>query len=80
LYGSSSEKDPGWNLSDTNLYTPLATLDSRGLPSSEYQALSLVAPPGGELGMFRWIVWAVTPVTPSGEHTAFRELSVETSH
>jgi hypothetical protein len=39
----------------------------------------LRASAGSSLGQFRWIVWAVSPVTESGggENTAFQELSVE---
>ena len=76
IYGSSSATDPGWNL---NAFTQLGTVDTIGTPKAEYTAASLRTPSGKPLGSFRWIVWAVSPVTSTdgGENTAFQELAVE---
>lgn len=76
LYGSASDRDPGWDLSDRKRFIPLATLDTTGSDSGEFQAASLRAVAGQPLGNFRWIVWSVQPVTGIGENTAFQELSV----
>ncbi|WP_231617878.1 alpha-L-fucosidase [Novipirellula aureliae] len=75
LYASDAATDPGWDLSD---YTPLGTIDT-GKAEANYTAASLRATEGHSLGKFRWIVWAVSPVTESGggENTAFQELAVE---
>jgi membrane-associated protease RseP (regulator of RpoE activity) len=75
LYGSDSATDPGWDLSR---FTPLGTIDT-GKAVAEYTAASVRAPAGQTLGTFRWIVWAVAPVTAAGggENTAFQELNVE---
>lgn len=75
LYSSDSGKDPGWDLSRL---TPLCTIDT-GRATADDTATSLRAAAGKSLGDFRWIVWAVSPVTSTGggESTAFQELTVE---
>lgn len=75
MYGSDSTTDPGWDLTG---YTPLGTIDT-GKATAKYVAASLRAAAGKSLGNFRWIVWAVSPVTSTGggENTAFQELNVE---
>ncbi|WP_231954344.1 signaling protein [Pirellulimonas nuda] len=77
LYGSRSAMDPGWDLSDRERFTPLGTIDTTGLSSGAFNAAGLHAPKGRSLGEFRWILWSVSPVTPSGENTSFQELAVE---
>ena len=74
VYGSDAATDPGWDLSD---FTPLGTIDT-GEATANYTAASLRAAAGQSLGKFRWIVWAVSPVTENGggENTAFAELNV----
>ncbi|MGJ8656580.1 MAG: right-handed parallel beta-helix repeat-containing protein [Akkermansiaceae bacterium] len=76
LYGSASDKNPGWEL---NNYTPLGTIDTTATYIATYTAASLRAPAGKSLGNYRWIVWAVSPVTSAGdgENTSFQELSVQ---
>lgn len=74
LYGSASVVDPGWDLS---VYTPLGMIDTTDLSQATYTAASLRALDGQTIGQFRWIVWAVSPVTAAGENTAFQELAVE---
>ncbi|TWT91230.1 sulfatase-like hydrolase/transferase [Neorhodopirellula pilleata] len=75
VYGSNASSDPGWDLTKFtaigNIYTGEAT--------AEYTAASLRSPEGKPLGKFRWIVWAVSPVTETGggENTAFQEFAVE---
>ena len=75
LYGSDSTTDPGWDLKN---YVPLGSIDT-GKMKKPFIAASLRAEQGKSLGWFRWIVWAVSPVTRNGdgENTAFQELSVE---
>lgn len=78
IYGSDSEKDPGWDTSNSNRFTPLGSLDTRGLSGDgEYTRAELAARPGMLLGRYRWIVWRVLPVSRAGENTSFQELSVE---
>ncbi|MBT5017907.1 MAG: PDZ domain-containing protein, partial [Planctomicrobium sp.] len=76
IYGSNSATDPGWDL---NALTQLGTIDTIGGTQAEFTAASLHTPLGKPLGFFRWIVWAVSPVTSTaaGENTAFQELAVE---
>jgi membrane-associated protease RseP (regulator of RpoE activity) len=73
LYGSSSEKDPGWNLNDTSKFVALGSIDTTKMGSSEFTGVTL----RGDLGTFRWIIWQVDPVTERGENSAFQELTVE---
>ncbi len=77
LYGSNSEPDPGWEVSDRSRFIPIGTVDTRGEASSTFVGTSLRAPSGQDLGRFRWIIWDVFPVTSIGENTAFQELKVE---
>ena len=76
LYGSGAASDPGWDLSR---FVPLGTIDTTGEAKANFTAASLRAAAGQSLGQFRWIVWAVSPVTRNGggENTAFQELTVE---
>lgn len=75
VYGSSSQTDPGWDLSK---FTALGTIHS-GAGQAAYLAASLRAVNSNTLGNFRWIVWRVSPVSDlgGGENTAFQELAVE---
>jgi arylsulfatase A-like enzyme len=76
VYGSSSLSDPGWDLT---AFVPLGTIDTTGEPQAPYTAASVRTPDGTALGEFRWILWAVSPVTATGggENTSFQEFSVE---
>jgi hypothetical protein len=73
LYGSSAASDPGWNVADARVYTPVITVDAR--QDAEYKATSIRASDGKPLGSYRWLVWAVFPINDS-ENTAFQELQV----
>ena len=66
----------GWDLSK---FTALGTIHS-GAGESAYLVASLRAVNTNTLGNFRWIVWAVSPVSNlgGGENTAFQEFAVET--
>lgn len=76
IYASDSESDPGWDLSQ---YAAVGTIDTTGLRSSAFTAASMRARSDKLLGKYRWIVWAVFPVTGAGggENTAFQEFSVD---
>ena len=78
LYGSSATADPGWNVADARVFTPLIEVDTRGQPAADFVATSVRQSGGGALGSFRWLIWAVAPVTADGggENTAFQELQV----
>lgn len=77
VFGSASEKDPGWNTNDTSLFIPLGTVDTRSMDPAKFRATSLRAHNGSALGKFRWIVWSLSPLNPAGEYTAVQELGVE---
>jgi hypothetical protein len=75
VYASNASSDPGWELQK---FIAIGTIET-GKATSEYTAASLRATEGKTLGEFRWIVWAVSPVTDigGGENTAFQEIAVE---
>ncbi|WPJ97287.1 site-2 protease family protein [Coraliomargarita algicola] len=76
IYGSNDSKDPGWDLGK---FTALGSIDTTALTRKDYSAVSLRARSGKSLGSYRWIAWAVSPVSEigGGENTAFQEFSVE---
>ncbi len=76
IYGSDSDSDPGWKLSNFKL---LGTVDTEN-SNEQFTAAAIRATEGNTLGKFRWIVWAVAPISDAGggENTAFQELSVQT--
>ena len=76
LYGSASEKDPGWTISEGKRFVPIGSFDTTQMENGKFNAVSLKAAPGKTLGSFRWIVWKVSPVSPKQENTAFQELEV----
>ena len=75
IYGSKAKNDPGWDMSE---YMLLGTVNT-GRQDDNFVAASLRATDQKNLGRFRWITWAVSPVNDSdgGENTAFQELAVE---
>ncbi|MFC1764827.1 right-handed parallel beta-helix repeat-containing protein [Planctomycetota bacterium] len=77
LFGSDSDTNPGWNLNNPS-FTPLGSIDTTGLKTEAFAAVSLQAAEGHSLGKFRWIVWSVSPISRDGENTVFQELAVET--
>ncbi|MFO1530655.1 MAG: right-handed parallel beta-helix repeat-containing protein [Kiritimatiellia bacterium] len=79
IYGSRSKTDPGWNITDPARFIPIGSIDTTraSFKDPAFIAASLRAPAGSSLGSFRWIVWAVAPVSPLGENSAFQELSVD---
>ena len=76
LYGSAAESDPGW---DPSRYTPIGSIETRGMTPPRFLATALNAPSGASLGKYRWILWAPSPLNAIGENTAFQEFAVETS-
>jgi len=77
IFGSASSADPGWNTTDSTIFTPITTIDTLSPPDADFSAASIRARKGQSLGSFRWIVWQVEAVTPPGENTAFQEFVVE---
>ncbi|MCM2373448.1 PDZ domain-containing protein [Aporhodopirellula aestuarii] len=77
IYGSNSERNPGWDLSDRKRFAPLGTIDTTSLKGNAFNAASLRARSGESLGTFRWICWQTVPVTDKAENTAFQELAVQ---
>jgi alpha-L-fucosidase len=77
LYGSSATADPGWNVADATVFTPVITVDSRG-DRTEYEATSIRRSDGKPLGSFRWLVWAASPTLGDigGQNTTFEEMQV----
>jgi hypothetical protein len=75
IYGSNAASDPGWNFADAKVFTPVIAVDTR--QDAEYAATSIRRSGGRPLGSYRWLVWAVSPVTEENrENTAFQELQV----
>jgi hypothetical protein len=77
LYGSNATADPGWNVADATVFTPLITVDSRG-DRTEYEATGICRSAGKPLGSFRWLVWAASPTMGEigGQNTTFEEMQV----
>jgi hypothetical protein len=73
LYGSEATADPGWNVADATVFTPIGTVDAR--QDAEWKATSIRASDGQPLGRYRWLVWAVFPINDS-ENTVYQELQV----
>jgi membrane-associated protease RseP (regulator of RpoE activity) len=78
LYGSRASTDPGWNLENPRTFTPIAELDTRLVSPTDFVATSIRQSKGTPLGSYRWLVWAVAPVTANagGENSAFQEFQV----
>ncbi len=75
LYGSNAA-DPGFDITSAN-YTLLALVDTTDQDKGKFVGTSIQPAYGGNLGKFRWLVWAVTPVNDApGENTAFQEFDV----
>ena len=77
LFGSTATTDPGWNIADATVFTPIITVDSRG-DRTEYEATSIRRSANQSLGRFRWLVWAATPTMGEigGQNTTFEEIQV----
>ena len=77
LYGSSATADPGWNVADPAVFSPIITVDSRG-DRTEYEATSIRHSNDKPLGSFRWLIWAATPTMGEigGQNTTFEEIQV----
>jgi len=73
LYGSNAASDPGWNVADAKLFTPVGVVDAR--QDAEWKGTSIRSSDGKALGSFRWLIWAVCPINDS-ENTVFQELQV----
>jgi hypothetical protein len=78
LYGSRAATDPGWSLEDRKVFTPILDLDTSRTPETDFVATSVRQSGGKPLGSYRWLIWAVAPVTENagGENSAFQEFQV----
>jgi membrane-associated protease RseP (regulator of RpoE activity) len=78
FYGSNAASDPGWNVADAEVFTPVIAVDTHPSVPTEFVATSIRHSNCKPLGSYRWLVWAVSPVTSDGggENTAFQELLV----
>lgn len=78
LYGSASPHDPGWNQHDPAIFVPIFDMEKRETAGT-FLATRIASSGGRSLGSFRWLMWAVSPVTPDsrGENTAFQEFQVK---
>jgi len=74
LFGSAAAEDPGWDVADAKRFTPIAQVDSR--TENRFHATRVQLGAGKSLGAYRWLIWAVAPVTEIGENTAFQEFQV----
>ena len=77
LYGSNSSADPGWDTTDAKKFNAITDVATAG-NINDFVATSIRHSGGAPLGSFRWLVWAVAPVTENagGENTAFQEFQV----
>ena len=58
-YGTNGNSDPGWNVADQRLFTPV--IDVAAPSATTYSATRIRASRGQPLGIFHWLVWAVVP-------------------
>ena len=74
IFASDSDKDPGWN---PKKYTPVGTIETDAAKKG-FTAASLQSTNGKAIGNYRWIIWAVSPISEArgGENTTFQELGV----
>ena len=77
LYGSISDVDPGWDVGNAEKFKPIAGVDTREHGPSPFGATRISRFDDQPLGSFRWLVWAVTPITEEHlENTSLQELQV----
>lgn len=78
LYGSNAAVDPGWNITDLKAFVPICEIDMPEFEESLFAATSIRQSQDQPLGLFRWLIWSVTPATGTagGENTAFQEFQV----
>jgi hypothetical protein len=77
LDGTAAASDPGWNVEDASLFTAVIALAARKTSGFECVATSIRQSDGEPLGSYRWLVWAVTPITyDNGENTHLVERQV----
>jgi hypothetical protein len=76
LFGSASQEDPGWDVTNRARFTPLAEVDAASGPRQEFHATSVRSSDGKPLGNFRWLLWMAIPVSPIQENTSFQEFQV----
>jgi hypothetical protein len=74
LYGSAATSDPGFDVDDAGKFTLLVTVDSTREAAAKFVASSIARDDG--IGKFRWLIWAVSPVTGAQENTAWQEFDV----
>ncbi len=78
VYGSNSNGDPGWNVTDVKSFVPICEVDSAAFDEARFAATSIRQAGGQPLGSFRWLIWSVAAATETagGENTAFQEFQV----
>ena len=78
LYGSDASSDPGWQVQDMSRFTPITDVNSGTVGTADFVATSVRRVGNARLGEYRWLVWAISPVTGTagGENTAFQEFQV----
>ncbi len=76
LYGSDSDDDPGWDVDDAERFVPIVEVNTLGRAVDRFQATSVQRAGNRALGSFRWLIWAVRPVTAIQENTAMQEFQV----
>ena len=78
LYGSNAAADPGWYVADAAVFAPIMAVDTREVEPQEFEVTSVRRSDGKPLGAYRWLVWAVSPITGEigGENSAYQELQV----
>ena len=78
LYGSDAATDPGWDVAHSQAFVPIIEVESPRSPATDLVATSVRRSTGKPLGAYRWLVWAIIPVTSTagGENTAFQEFQV----
>lgn len=77
IYGSNSDKDPGWDVADRSKFTPIASINTTRFNKEPFCSATLQARAGQKIGNYKWLVWKLSPINALGEYTAFQEIIVK---
>lgn len=76
LYGSTTEKDPGWDIANAKSFTPIGDVRSKATKKFLATQIRMASKKPTGLGRYRWLIWAPRAVTSNNENTAFQEIQI----
>jgi len=75
LFGSNAAA-PGHKFDDASQFTPIIEVDTLVTTKENFVATSIRRSNGQPIGSFRWLVWAVVPISSNDENSTYQELQV----